>query len=298
MVLDEKAARGMKMLLLGATGLAGQAVARAAFARGCRIRTVARNGADVACDIAEGDKLHKLLTRESPDVAVNAAAVVNIDACAADPGRCWRVNARPAGILAEWSQRTRRPILHISTDHFFSGPGPARHSESEPVTLINEYARTKYAAEAMALTSREALVLRTSIVGLRGWGTPTLAEWAIDGVLEDREMMLFYDAWTSSLDTSTFASAALELLFDARARGVVNLAAREVYSKEAFVREMAHQLRRTLSHVTSVSIHDVVPGRATNLGLSVAKAEGFLRRSLPDLSQVVRQILSERQGDL
>ena len=286
----------MNLLLLGATGLAGQAVARAALVRGCKLRTVARKGADIRCDIAEGDALYKLLAAESPDVAVNAAALVDLNACAADPGLCWRVNARPAGILAEWSQRTQRPILHISTDHFFPGTGPAAHAENAPVSLINEYARSKYAAEAMALTSREALVLRTSIVGLRGWRIPTLAEWAIDGVLEDREMMLFHDAWTSSLDTSTFASAALELLFDTGARGVVNLAAREIYSKEAFIREIANQLRRTLSRATSVSVHDVVPNRASSLGLSVAKAEDLLGRSLPDMVQVVRKVLSERKA--
>lgn len=285
----------MKLLVLGSTGFAGQALHKAAVARACRLRTVARRGADISCDISLGDALEDLLSSEQPDAVVNAAALVNLAASAEDPGLSWRINARPAGILAAWSKRSGRPFLQISTDHFFAEGGRAPHAEDAPVVLLNEYARTKYAGEAMALTAPQSLVLRTSIVGLRGWQEPSFAEWALAAVAEDREMTLFSDAWTSSLDTGTFAVAALELFLDHGTRGLVNLAAGEVYSKESFIREIAHQTGSSLTRASSGSVHDLLPGRASSLGLDVSRAEAILGYRLPGLAKVVQNILAERK---
>lgn len=283
----------MRILLLGATGLAGQAFHREAEDRGFDIRSVARSGADIACDISEVSSLQDVLSTEQPDAVVNAAALVNLATCEADPGQAWAVNARPAALLAEWSQRTGRPFLHISTDHFFAGTVRRAHSETDQVTLMNEYARTKFAGEAMALTSPHALALRTSIVGIRGSQPLSTAEWAIQAVCNDEKITLFRDAWTSSIDTSSFATAALDLLFKHNIRGLVNLASAEVYSKEDFIREIASQLGCTLSRATSGSVHDVLPGRASSLGLDVSYAQKILPYDLPVLSQVVAKIIKQ-----
>ena len=283
----------MRILLLGATGLAGQAVHRAAEERGFDLRSVARSGADIICDISQGTALKDVLSTEQPDAVVNAAALVNLTSCEADPGKAWAVNARPAAFLAEWSQRTNRPFLHISTDHFFAGTERRAHSETAQVTLMNEYARTKFAGEAMALSSPHALALRTSIVGIRAWQAPSFAEWAIQAVRADEEMTLFRDAWTSSIDTSSFATAALDLLFDHNIRGLVNLAAVEVYSKEDFIREIASQLGCSLSRATSGSVHDLLPGRASSLGLDVSYAQKILPYDLPVLPQVVANVIKQ-----
>ncbi|MEP3108475.1 MAG: sugar nucleotide-binding protein [Hyphomicrobiales bacterium] len=282
-----------KLLLLGATGLAGQAFCEATKQRGFTICTVARRSADVLCDITEPNALEELLTKEAPDVLVNAAGMVNLAACEVDPGLAWLINARPAGILAKWSQKTGRPFIQISTDHFFSGDVNRAHNEEAAVTLINEYARGKYAGEALALTAPQALVLRTSIVGIRGWDEPSFAEWAIAAVNENRDMTLFADTWTSSIDTSTFAHAALELMFDKNVRGLLNLAAGEVYSKEAFIREISKQMGKQLTRAQSGSIHVNLPGRAESLGLDVTRAETRLGRKLPGIREVVASILQE-----
>ncbi|MEM6608940.1 MAG: sugar nucleotide-binding protein [Pseudomonadota bacterium] len=283
----------MRLLLLGATGLAGQAFHHVAQERGFDVRSVARTGADIACDISDAASLQDILSVEQPDAVVNAVALVNLAACDAEPGQAWAVNARPAALLANWSQKTGQPFLHVSTDHFFAGSAPRAHSETAQVTLVNEYARSKFAGEAMALTSPHALALRTSIVGIRAWQAPSFAEWAIQAVRADEEMTLFRDAWTSSIDTPSFASAALDLLFNHNIRGLVNLAAAEVYSKEDFIREIALQLGCTLSRATSGSVHDVLPRRASSLGLDVSYAQKILPYDLPVLSQVVAKIIKQ-----
>ena len=187
-------------------------------------------------------------------------------------------------------------MLHISTDQLYIDGADTAHDETAPVSLVNEYARTKYAGEALALTVPQALVLRTSIVGIRGWSRPTFAEWAIGVVERDEAANLFSDAYTSSIDVTAFCDAALDLL-QIGTRGLYNLAAREVYSKEAFVREVAAQLGKPLTHAVAGSVKTMRTHRANCLGLSVQRAQDRLGYALPTLKDVVTSVLEQRRAE-
>lgn len=284
----------MKAFLLGSTGLLGQAMLRECGARGYRVSSAARQNAPVAIDIVDASSLVSFLQSDLPDVVINCAGLTDIDNCEANPGAAWATNARPLAFLAEWARRHDRPLLHVSTDHYFTDGGAMAHDELAPIHLVNEYARSKYAGEAFALTVPHSLVLRTSIVGIRRWTRPTFAEWAIDLVEQDRPAKLFHDAYTSSIDVASFAKASLDLL-EKGARGLYNLAAREIYSKEAFVREVAVQLGRPLSHATAASVDTLSTRRASCLGLDVRRAQGQLGYELPTLAEVVSSVLDQRR---
>ena len=280
----------MKLLLVGSTGLLGQAIESEARSRNWQVRTVARRGADIALDIADLAELDVVLGAEAPDWVVNCAALVDVLQCENDPARAYLVNARPVAQLAAWSRRTGGRLIQISTDHYHVGGGGAAHGEDEPVELVNEYARTKFAAESFALTAPRALVLRTSIVGIRGWERPTFAEWAIEAVLGTTPFDMFADAYTSSIDVGNFARAALHLGLGSAA-GLFNLAAKEVYTKAAFVREIAAQLDRRLDHGRETSVNAMLPRRPASLGLDVGRVQAHLDFALPDLRQVATAVL-------
>lgn len=284
----------MKVLVLGATGLAGQAFVQATRKRQHSVMCAARHGTSLTIDISDGDGLTILLQAAKPDLIVNCAALTDIEACERDPWVGWRTNARPLAIMAEWSRATGGGLIHISTDHFFTTGGAEPHGEMSPVEFVNDYARQKYAGEALALSAPKALVLRTSILGHRRWAQPTFAEWAIDVVEGDRPATLFADAYTSSIDVSTFANATLDLV-EKHATGLFNLAASEVYSKEAFVLELARRLNRKLKAVQSGSVGSLNIKRANCLGLDVRKAEALLGYNLPRLAEVVKSLVDEHK---
>jgi dTDP-4-dehydrorhamnose reductase len=281
----------MKTLLIGGTGLLGQAFAAELRSRDCPARTAARSRADVLIDVADLDSLDAALTAETPELVINCAALVDVGQCEADPGLAYRVNARPTAALAQWSRRTGGRLVHISTDHYFSDGGARPHLENDPIDFVNEYTRSKFAAEAFALTAPRALVFRTSIVGIRGWARPTFAEWAINVALENQPATLFADAYTSSIDVGTFARAALDIAQGPEA-GLINLAAAEVYTKAGFVQEVAAQLDRPLDHVTMGSVASLTPPRPASLGLDVSHAQALLDFRLPNMSQVVAAVLN------
>lgn len=284
----------MKVLVIGSTGLLGQAVSAEVRSRGWPLVTAARSGADRTLDIAQSGALDDCLEEVRPDLVFNCAALTDFIQCEQDPGLAYRINARPLALIAAWSQRTGKRVVHVSTDHFFVTGGARTHDEDDRVELVNEYARSKYAAEAFALTAPRALVFRTSIVGIRGWERATLAEWAIRSVLDNAPVGLFTDAYTSSIDVGGFARAAIDIALGPAA-GLFNLAAGEVYSKARFVQETAAQMGRRLDKATLVPLTADRPRRAGSLGLDVRKAQALLHYPLPGLPAVVKAVLDEHR---
>jgi len=286
-----------KVLILGSTGLLGQAMTSLLREREYVVIGAARKNAEVELDITDETALLKTLSDINPDIVVNSAALVGVDICEKNPLLSWQINARPLSFIASWSRENERPFLHISTDQYFVDGDNEPHDEQTSVTILNEYARTKFVGEMFSLTAPQALVLRTSIVGLRNWEQPTFAEWVIDVVENDKPVTLFSDAYTSSIDVATFARASIDLLNNG-GRGLYNLAAREVYSKEDFVREMAAQLGRPLSHASVGSVASLETMRAHCLGLEVGRATHLLTYELPTLREVVSAILTERSNGI
>jgi len=281
-----------RVLVLGATGMLGQALRREAGGRRVCCLGVARSGADIALDLTDDRGLTDLLERTAPEIIINAAAVTDLAQCERDPDTGYRLNARLPAVMAELCAARGTYLVQVSTDHYFTGDGDAKHKEESPVRLVNEYARTKYAGERFALTCPSALVVRTNIVGFRGWQSrPTFLECALASLgNHGSDMTLFSDCYTSSIEVGQFARALFHLL-ESRPAGVLNVASREVSSKQAFIQAVARQMGFDVSHARTGSVKELkdVP-RAESLGLDVAKAEALLGHRLPGLQEVATSV--------
>jgi dTDP-4-dehydrorhamnose reductase len=136
-----------------------------------------------------------------------------------------------------------------------------------------------------------ALILRTNIVGLRGWaGQPTFAEWALERLRAGAPFAAFNDMWTSSIDVDSFGAALFDLV-DRGAQGVLNVASRQSASKLEFIRSLARAagLDASPAQPASLAASCGTP-RANALGLDVRRAEALLGRALPDLDAVTHAI--------
>jgi dTDP-4-dehydrorhamnose reductase len=288
-------ARYGALLVLGATGLLGQAMLAEACARGWPCTGAARSGADHCVDVADLDGLERLLLEASPAALVNCAAITSLEICERHPERAYGVNARAPALLAELSRDSGIKFVQISSDHYFTGNGSATHAETASVRLLNEYARTKYAGEVFALTAPASLVVRTNIVGLRGWpGRPTFAEWALDALESRRSILLYDDFFTSSMHSRACAKAVLDLV-QRDASGLINVASSQVSSKRKFVLALAEAAGLEPHHEIGGSVRELGPRRAESLGLDVERAERLLGRSLPGLQETVESVVWEHR---
>jgi dTDP-4-dehydrorhamnose reductase len=285
------------VVVLGATGLLGQALVRACREAGRPVVGLSRaDGVDFASAFSLL-ALHQLLDPHRPALVVNAVAITDLAACEADRGRAWVLHAQLPGVLAAWSRATGTPWVQVSTDHFFSGEHNTLHDEQATVAPPNEYARSKLAGEALALTSPQALVLRTNIVGRRGWpGEPSFAEWALQAVRRGQAFAGYTDAWASSLEAGQCAAALLDLA-GLGVRGLLNVAAHDSISKMRFIALLAQAMGLDASAMQPQPRPTAGLARANALGLDVSRAERILGRMLPDSVQVARALAAVFKED-
>lgn len=283
----------MKITIVGATGMLGQALCREGGGRNNAMSGIARSNTDFSLNLTESDRLEQVLSEIMPDIVINAAAITSLAACTQNPCEAYLVNARSVAVMANFCKSHGSYFIHISTDHYFSGDEDRKHDEPSEVTLVNEYAVSKYAGEAFALTCPGTLVVRTNIVGFRQRGHQTFVEWVIQS-LENRESItLFDDFYTSSIHVDSFARALFDLI-PTRPSGILNLAAKDVSSKKQFIELLAESLDLSTVNSVSGSVASLTDARRANsLGLDVSKAEKLLGYELPTTIEVVTALAAE-----
>lgn len=280
-----------RWLVFGATGLFGQAALKTLHDRGASVTGAARKGADHRVDLLTPGAAARLIETVRPHFVVNAAALVDLAACEAEPERAARIHAGAVAEMAAACAEIGSRLIQISTDQYWSGDRDSLHDETAPVHPPNVYSRTKLAGEDAA--GPDALVVRTNIAGVRGWtGRPSFAEWACAAIEAEAPLSLFDDYFTSTAQAGQVAQAVIDLAEDGAA-GVFNIAAREPASKHDFVLALAHALDREPGPVTVSSVKRLTPNRADSCGLDVSRAERRLGRRLPDLKAVCGAIAQE-----
>ena len=154
----------MKILVLGASGMAGSAICLSFLEKGHEVTAVCRRkvayGNCVRGDLCDPRFVEGLLAEERYDAVVNAAGVLNADADA-DKARAVSVNSLLPHLLSERLAGSAARLGHISTDCVFSGRS-GQYKEDDPVDGGSFYDRSKALGE---LVNDRDLTFRTSIVG-------------------------------------------------------------------------------------------------------------------------------------
>lgn len=270
--------------------MVGQAVCAAAEARGCRVVRAGRASASVPIDLTSSDSVRRAILAATPDLVVNAAAMVDLAACEANPADAHAINSAGVRTLAAAATASGARFVQVSTDQFWSGDGDALHDEDAPVRPVNVYGASKLEGERAALEVGDSLILRTNVTGHRGWpGRPTFAEWLCGAIDAGEPLTLFDDYYTSTIDSGAFADALLDLA-ECGASGIVNVAARGACHKAEFADELGRTLGKVPKVAGRTSVRTLSPRRAESAGLDCRMAEALLGRKMPDLGAVCKAL--------
>ncbi|MCI0726066.1 MAG: NAD(P)-dependent oxidoreductase, partial [Chloroflexi bacterium] len=82
-----------------------------------------------------------------PEAVIHCAAYTDVDGCARDPERAYRVNGLGTQHVALACQAAGAALVHLSSNEVFAGDNPAGYQEWMPLDPINPYGRSKAAAE-------------------------------------------------------------------------------------------------------------------------------------------------------
>lgn len=117
-----------------------------------------------------------LFAAEGPSLVINCSGVCDITTCETSPEFAEAVNVDGTrNLLAHAPPETR--IVHVSSDHVFSGDTGPYHEHSPP-DPISVYGRTRVAAEALVLARPRTLVVRPGLwIGPSGNGRLGHLDW-------------------------------------------------------------------------------------------------------------------------
>lgn len=123
-----------------------------------------------ALDLAQSESIRECVRSFRPHIIINSAAYTAVDKAESEPDLAYAINGTAPGVLAEEALRSKALLVHYSTDYVFDGKKSAPYEESDPISPLNAYGRSKAAGEEAITGSGCAhLILRTSwVYSLRG----------------------------------------------------------------------------------------------------------------------------------
>lgn len=282
----------MKVLLVGSTGMLGQAILKMYWGKNIFPKTVSRTNADHNIDLVKNtEKIIDVIKSEKPDIVINTAAWINLEECEKNPGEAYILNGKLPGLISDTCNLIGSYFVQISTDHFYINDNLKQHLETDKVILLNEYARTKFIGESLALINKNTLVLRTNIVGFRSNNNLTFVEWIFNNLENDNQITGFTNYYTSSIDVYTF-SAVLSQLIEKQITGIINIGSNDVISKYDFIFRIAQSINKEFL-VSEGKMEDNNIKRGNSLGLNVMKVEAILNQKMPSSEKVIQNIVGK-----
>ena len=135
------------ILIAGATGTLGQALARACEWRGLDYVLAAR----AELPLGDAGKSHEALNGLNPWLTINAAGFVRVDDAELEVEACMAANAYGAVAFATLCAEHDVPFVTLSSDLVFDGRVGRAYVESDAAHPLNVYGRSKQAAETGVL---------------------------------------------------------------------------------------------------------------------------------------------------
>ena len=189
-------------------------------------------------DLEDITKLESQLEQLSSDLIVHTAGLTSVDHCEKNPALAEMVNATIAKNIAVVSKSKKIGLIHISTDHLFSGDS-SFYSEDASPKPINEYARSKFLAEKLVQEAYpDALILRTNFFC---WGyaqRQSLSDWIIYSLRNGKTLSMFDDVYITPILADFLVHFAHELV-EKGASGIFNMVGNNRISKYEFALKLA-----------------------------------------------------------
>ena len=147
-----------RILVTGAGGMLGSAVASTAMAAGHDVSARERS----RLDITDAAAVAEAVAAEPWDSVINCAAWTDVDGAEEHEEQATLVNGDGAGNLARACAASGVRLVHVSTDYVFDGAKGSPYLESDPTGPRSAYGRGKLAGEeAVTGSGADHAIVRT-----------------------------------------------------------------------------------------------------------------------------------------
>jgi dTDP-4-dehydrorhamnose reductase len=222
------------ILITGATGTLGQALAAA-----CRHRNLAHVlTSRRQLDLADPAAIDRALDSGHYFAAINAAGWVRVDDAESEREACLEANARGAAALARGCAERGIPTVSFSSDLVLGGTGQGPYTETDPPRPLNVYGESKLLMEEqVAALPGDHLIVRTAAF-FSQHDEYNFAKALVRAGRQGQPFLASDSAVVSPTYVPDLCNAVLDLLLDGES-GLWHLTSGEALSWHAFALRLA-----------------------------------------------------------
>ena len=170
---------------------------------------------------------------DSIDLIINCIGFTNVEECEINYNLAVKLNIDYPSMISRACKDLKIKFVHISTDHLSDGYKPFT-KESDDVTCLNRYAKSKYLGESEVIKNNsDSIILRTNFFC---WGPSyknSFSDFIINNLEIKSEIYLFEDVFFSPISVKELSKVILSLV-ELNSSGIYNAVSNERISKYDF----------------------------------------------------------------
>jgi len=262
-------------------------------------KKISLSGVDI--DVASLDSLDKcstVLAKHKPDIVVHTAGLTNIEECESNPDLAQEVNVDLAKHIAIACSDQGIKLVHISTDHLFSGNLELATEESV-TNPVNIYGETKLLGEQQVLENhKNALIVRTNFFC---WGAKyrqSFSDVILNKLKNNKKSNLFSDVYFTPILVDELVKKTHQLI-DSNAIGIFNIVGSERMSKYEFGIKLAKHFNFDSGLINKISINarSSLVKRPKDMSLSNKKLCQVLNCEVASFDEQLQTLKKQKNKD-
>jgi dTDP-4-dehydrorhamnose reductase len=164
-------------------------------------------------NICDAEAINTFIFNQNINAVINCAAYTAVDQAEVDSEIAEKVNVKGVLNLTNALRKVNGKLIHISTDYVFDGNNFLPYKESDPVSPIGVYSKTKRAGElAVTNSDIDSIVIRTS------WLYSAFGNNFVKTMLklghERNEIEVIFDQVGTPTNAADLAKTCLDILLD------------------------------------------------------------------------------------
>ena len=276
-------------LLIGSNGLLGSSIKSKLNLK--KVMCVARTNSDYNVDLKYLKKFKKIFDKYEFKNVINCAAITNLSKCEKEKKKTKKINLELPILLNNLSKKMKFNLIHISTDQVYCKGKSNKFKETDKISFLNYYSKTKFLAEKILMNNKKSLIIRTNFTGFKKNLNKTFVGWLLDSIKRKKKISLFNDFYVSTIDVN-FCSKVIIKLIKKKAKGIYNIGSRKSISKERFAILFANKMGKKLNY-NSVSSTKSDIKRPKNITMDTSKIERKLKILMPYPVAVINNLIKE-----
>ncbi|MDD2678285.1 MAG: NAD(P)-dependent oxidoreductase [Candidatus Nanoarchaeia archaeon] len=250
-----------------------------------------------SCDIANKKDLSNIFKKISPDIVINAAALVNAEICEEKKDLTYSINYLGNKNILELSKKYSSDFVFISSYYVFDGTKKEYYETSTP-TPINYYGIMKLLAEQDSLSYEKTLVIRPGKIFSLGYDLRNFIARTQQSLARNEKIKAINDQFNNPIHAD-FLSDSIKQLIEKGEKGIYNVAGKDYVSNFEFAKLFAKHFNFNESLIDSIKTDETnqIAQRPKNVELKLDKLEkaGIKAHSLEKMFEHMESIFSKNQ---